>query len=271
MKLEKALKKAKKNRQQAIPLNIEDRRQFVKKAATEWTRPVYRKSTHMPIDPQKVIRNRGIALASNTPAAEAYKVLKSQVQQHVLQNNKRTVLVTSPMPEDGKTLTVVNLALSFAKSYQQTVLLVDGDLKRQDVSKIFGLDSPAGIQDYLEGRRSMEEIIVWPGIEQLCFISGGKLSPNSAEMLASPKMRTLMEDLKTKYDDRVILFDSPPVLSGADTLALAASVDSIIMVVSEGRTTMDDVKHAIEMLPNEKLLGFVMNRQTTETMTSYYY
>lgn len=271
MKLQKALEKAKKNRQQAIPLNIEAHRHVAKKKPLEWSAPDYTKSTHMPIEPEKVIQNRGIVLESGNPAAESFKVLRTRVQQHVLQNNKNTILITSPIPADGKTLTIVNLAITLAKSYHQTVLLVDCDLKRQNVHKIFDLDSPAGIQDYLSGRRSMEEIIVWPGIEQLYFISGGRLPSNSAEMLDSLEMQTLINDFKIKGDDLIILFDSPPVLSGADTMVLAAYVDSIIMVVSEGQTTMDEVKRAIDLIPKEKLLGFVMNRQVTETMTNYYY
>ena len=125
MKLQKALEKAKKNRQQAIPLNIKAHRHVVKKKPLEWSAPDYTKSTHMPIEPEKVIQNRGIVLESGNPAAESFKVLRTRVQQHMLQNNKHTVLITSPIPADGKTLTSVNLALTFAKSYHQTVLLVD--------------------------------------------------------------------------------------------------------------------------------------------------
>jgi non-specific protein-tyrosine kinase len=180
------------------------------------------------------------------------------------------VLVTSPSPGDGKTLTSVNLALTMARAYDQTVLLADCDLKRQGVHKILGIDSYMGLQDYLVDETPLEKIIVWPGVEKISLISGGSPAVNSAEILSSPRMKELVGELKSRYADRIVLFDAPPVLSGADTLALAPLVDCIVMVVSEGKTSMKDVQRSLDVIPSDKLLGFVINRQRYDAAKAYY-
>jgi non-specific protein-tyrosine kinase len=181
------------------------------------------------------------------------------------------VLVTSPTPGDGKTLTVVNLALTIAKTIDQTVLVVDCDLRRQAVHKTLGVQSSFGLQDYLAKETPLEQIIMWPGIDKLSFISGGGSIVNSSEVLASPHMKALVSQLKDRYEDRIILFDAPPILSGSDSLALMPLVDCVVMVVAEGKTSMKDVQQAIEVVPREKLIGFVMNRQRDASISSYYY
>jgi non-specific protein-tyrosine kinase len=119
--------------------------------------------------------------------------------------------------------------------------------------------------------KPLKEFIIWPGIDKLTLISGGRTIQNSTELLGSPKMKALIDEMKSRYDDRYILFDAAPVLIGADALALAPLVDCIIMVVEEGRTSTKDVQKAIEMIPREKFLGFVLNRQSKAIAEDYNY
>ena len=238
---------------------------------TPWTAPVYNTSTNITIDPDVLKANRCICIEPDSPEVECYKFLRAKIQFHAVKNDWRSVLITSPTPGDGKTLTAVNLALTVAKAYDQTVLLADCDLKRQSVHKFLSVTSIAGLQNYLVDHTPLENIIVWPGIEKLSFISGGKPIANSAEVVGSPRMKALVKELKTRYEDRIVLFDAPPVLSGADTLALAPLMDCIIMVVTEGKTSLKDIRQAIDMLPSDKLLGFVMNQQKTNAFNGYYY
>ncbi|PID40799.1 MAG: tyrosine protein kinase [Proteobacteria bacterium] len=272
MKLQKALDKAKQNRKQD-DVRVGPAPQPVTKerpSEARWAAPVYSTSTQVPIDTQVLKANRCICIESGGPEMESYKVLRAKIQHRALENNWRTVMVTSPSPGDGKTLTAVNLALTMARAYDQTVLLADCDLKRQSLHKILGIDSHMGLQDYLVNGTPLEKIIIWPGVEKMSLISGGEPAINSAEILASPQMNDLVEELKIRYDDRIVLFDTPPVLSGADTLALAPLVDCIVMVVSEGKTSMKDVKKAIDVIPPDKLLGFVINRQRFDAAKVYY-
>ena len=118
----------------------------------------------------------------------------------------------------------------------------------------------------------LEDVIIWPGIDKLSFISGGVATVSEAEALGSSRMKSLVDEMKSRYADRIVLLDTPPVLSGADTLALVPLVDCIILVVAEGRTNMKDVFKSLEVLPEKKLLGFVMNRQKeADTSYPYYY
>ena len=105
----------------------------------------------------------------------------------------------------------------------------------------------------------------------MTIISGGRIAINSVELLSSPQMKAAVEEMKTRYDDRFIIFDSAPVSAGADAMALAAHVDCVVMLVNDGRTSMNELKAAIEMLPPEKLIGFVLNRQKKPMSKGYKY
>jgi non-specific protein-tyrosine kinase len=110
----------------------------------------------------------------------------------------------------------------------------------------------------------LKDFIIWPGIEKLTLISGGRTVEDSTELLGSPKMKELLAEMKNRYDDRYVLLDVPAVLDGADAMVFAPLVDGIIMVVEKGVTSLDDVKKAVELLPQEKFLGFVLNDRSGE-------
>jgi protein-tyrosine kinase len=189
-----------------------------------------------------------------------YKVLRTQIQQRTKEQGWNTVMITSAMPGEGKTHTAINLALTFAKEIAQTVLLVDCDLKRQEIHKRFGTKSPKGLIDYLVDDCPVGELIIRPDIDTLAFISGGRTIQDSAELLGSPKMQDLVVEMKKRYPDRYILFETPPVLFGADAVAFAPLVDCIVLVVEADRTSIQSVRKALELLPQEKVLGCVLNR-----------
>ena len=114
-------------------------------------------------------------------------------------------------------------------------------------------------------------LIVWPGIEKLTVISGGKRIEESSELLGSPGMRALVEGMKSRYEDRYIFFDVPPVLAGADAISFAPLVDHILFVVQAEKSSMANVRKALGMLPKEKILGIVLNRQAYADAIKYYY
>ena len=298
MKLKKSIEKAKQQREAAgrksaeqespaektalnLPSEIhvnEERSEFHRGDPTEhkevcrkeWTSPVYSESRSVALDSEKLAQNRVISLFPDVPEAEYYKVLRTNIQQRMRENNWNTIMITSVQAGEGKTLTAVNLAITFAKEFNQTVFLVDCDLKRQTVHKYLNLSSEKGIVDYLANDCPLKDLIIWPGIEKLTLISGGKTIPNSAELLGSPKMKAFVSEIKSRYDDRYILFDTAPILGWADAIAFAPLVDCILMVVEEGRTSIKDVNKALEMLPKEKFLGFVLNRRTSPLQKYYY-
>jgi non-specific protein-tyrosine kinase len=262
MKLRKALEKAKKTRKNAgrqVPQRIVPVENRV--TGNNWKPPVYTDSTKIDLDHDCLLNNRCIGISPDSPELESYKVLRTKIQQLTRGKGWNTIMITSADAGEGKTLTAVNLALTFARAYNQTVMLVDCDFRHQSIQKLLGLESSAGLIDYLVDGRPLNEFIIWPGIDKLTLISGGRTFEDSSELLASPRMKNLVTELKSRYDDRYIIFDVPPILGNADAMALTPYVDCIVMVVEEGQSSMRSVKKAVEAIPQEKFLGFVMNRQ----------
>jgi non-specific protein-tyrosine kinase len=130
------------------------------------------------------------------------------------------------------------------------------------VHQYLGYSSDCGLIDYLLGERPLSDLIVWPGVEKLTVISGGRPVYDSTELLGSPRMSELVRELKTRYEDRFVFFDAPPLLAAADAMAFAPLVDGILMVVETGRTALPDIRKALDMIPTEKFIGFVLNRNS---------
>ncbi len=224
-----------------------------------WLSPEYSQSRTVHLDPGFIVRNRCIAYMDNCPEAEAFRVLRTRLLQRTRGAGGNTIMVTSALPEEGKTLVTINLALTFAREFEHTVLLVDGDLRKQSVHKYLGTAGEKGLIDYLADGMPVTELMTWPGIEKMTLISGGRPFHESAEMLGSPRMKELIADMKGRYPERYILFDAPPIMAGADVLTLAPLVDHIIVVVRAGKTSMEDVRKALGYLPKAKVLGLVLN------------
>ncbi len=239
-------------------------------AGNGWAPPVYSQSVSAELDMEHLRKNRIICAFPDVPEAEHYKVLRTNIQRYVREKNWNTIMVTSVQPGEGKTLTSINLSVSFAKEFNKTVLLVDCDFRRQSIYRYLGLSSDKGIVDYLLDGLPLKELIIWPSIEKLTLISGGKTITDSSELIGSPRMKNLVDEIKQRYDDRLVVFDVPPLLFGADAIAFAPLVDCIIMIVEEGKTSLQEVNKALEMIPKEKFLGFVLNRRKT-TVQKYYY
>lgn len=227
---------------------------------TGWISPTYTASRHVPLNPALSAENRCLIPEGNAAGTEAYRMLKTQILQRTVGTGKNTFMVTSALPGEGKTLTAINLAFSLAREFQHTVLLVDGDLRKQNVHKYLGYDSDKGLTNLLHEGTRVADLIVWPGVEKMTIISGGPPSQESAEMLGSPRMGELVAELKSRYGDRIVIFDAPPIFPGADALSLVPFIDFVILVVRTGKTPRDEVKRAVQFLPQEKILGFVLNR-----------
>ncbi len=225
-----------------------------------WLSPSYTQSEPVYLDPGFIARNRCLAYLDNVPETEAYRVLRTQIMHRTQHTGCNTIMITSALPGEGKTITAINLAFTFAREFRQTVLLVDGDLRKQSIHKYLGYAGDKGLIDYLTDGVPVCELIKWPGIEKITLISGGRSCQECAEMLGSPRMRELVSEIKSRYQERYIFFDIPPILTGAEALTFAPLVDQIIVVVQAGKTSMADVEKAIQFMPREKILGFALNR-----------
>jgi non-specific protein-tyrosine kinase len=272
MKLQKAIDKAK--MKQAVSVSTQTVKAVkpppVVKPEENGKPPVYSDSTAITLNEDVVRENRCVCLSSDAPELDFYKVLRTQILQRSKEKGWNTLMVTSTQPGEGKTLTSINLALTFAKAYSQTVLLVDCDLRQQKIHTYLGLNSDRGIADYLLHERPVADLILWPKVEKLTLISGGDTINESAELLGSTRMKELVAEMKNRYSDRYVIFDTPPLLSGADALTFSQLVDCIVMVVEEGQTPLKEIEKAVALIPKEKFMGFVLNKSHIAKKGYYY-
>lgn len=227
---------------------------------TGWVSPRYTISSAVALQPPALLQNRCIAATESSPEVNTYRILRSQIMRKTGGCGGTVIMVTSAVRGEGKTLTAINLSLAFAREFGQTALLVDCDLRRQQVAKMLGLPGGKGLGDYFIHGEPLENVIVWPGIEKLTIISGGIGVQGSSELLGSPGMKRLVGEMKQRYVERVVILDVPAVLDGVDAISLAPLVDSIVVVTRAGQTSGLDVQKALQLLPPEKLIGCVLNR-----------
>ncbi|MBN2374343.1 AAA family ATPase [bacterium] len=211
--------------------------------------------------PRGVLKeNRLIALFDELPQADQYKILKTQVLQRTKIRGLNTLMITSPSANEGKSLTAANLAICLAKELQNTVLLADLDLRTPSLHSLFGLSPVRGISDFFMRDTPLSELLISPGIHKLTILPGHERVYNSSEVMGSPKMKNLIEEMKQRYQDRYIIFDSPPLLDYADSLILSDYVDGIILVTEYAKTLFDKLEKAAQLLQGKNLIGTVLNK-----------
>jgi capsular exopolysaccharide synthesis family protein len=206
-----------------------------------------------------------------SPIVEAYRVLRTNLRFSSVDNPTRTLVMTSPGPSEGKSVSLANLAVVLAQSGQR-VIVVDTDLRRPVQHKIFGLPNRYGLSDaILHPNPGVREHLQETNIENLRVLTSGALPPNPAELLASEKMKELVDELKSEAD--MILFDSPPTLVVADAAILGTWVDGVVMVNDVGNTRTNEARRAVEELRRVRanLLGVVLNRLSSNRSGYYYY
>jgi len=225
----------------------------------------------VPIEMETMVRHRLLTSGANPEIVESYKLLRTHILQKTQAQHANVLMVTSPVQAEGKTLTAINIAISLAQELAQTVLLVDLDFRFPSIPRYFGFEAEYGLVDYLEGRKTIPELLVHPqGIDGLVILPAGRPTEWAAELIRSPRMLGLVPELKNFYPDRYVLFDLPPMLAFADALSFAPLVDGIIMVVAARRTSRDDLKRCQEMLHGRPIVGYVFNRAEDEQQSRYY-
>lgn len=195
---------------------------------------------------------------AHSPRAESFRVLRTNLQFVHVDSPQKVFVVTSAVPEEGKTTTAVNLAISLAQGGART-LLVEADLRRPKAAERLGLDGAVGVTSVLVGRVKIEDAIQIHLETSLDFIAAGAIPPNPAELLQSNAMADLMVALRETYD--VVIIDAPPLLPVTDAALIAAKSDGALLVLGHGKVTRDQVAHSIERLEqvDARIVGLVMN------------
>lgn len=182
------------------------------------------------------------------------------------------ILVTSSIPGEGKTHTAINLALSIANERDHTVLLVDCDVTRHGTSEMLGISDKPGLVEVLEDDAfTVGDAILRTDVPELCLISAGKQHDFVTELLASQKMSDFVAEIGERYDDRIIIFDGPPLLSTPQAQVLTGLVGQVAFVVEAGKTSQSIVVEALEMIPEDQATGIVLNKSEGISGHSGYY
>lgn len=204
-----------------------------------------------------------------SPVSEAYRTLRTNLSFSGLDKPIRTLVVTSPAPDEGKSTTVANLAVTMAQGGRSTIL-VDCDLRRPTLHSLLGLSSEPGLTN-LVLKESETPALQPTEVDGLQFLASGPLPPNPADMLGSQRLDEIIAILSDTAE--IILFDAPPVIAVTDATVLGAKVDGVLLVVSAGKTRRDHAERAKEMLEkaNVRIVGAALtNAPTDSTMGGYY-
>ncbi|MGF1630416.1 MAG: XrtA-associated tyrosine autokinase [Kiloniellaceae bacterium] len=174
-----------------------------------------------------------------------------------------TIVVTSALPSEGKTTTAINLAMSIAAEEDLRVLLVDADFIKPDALRQLGVSASKGLIDVLQDpRMDISDVMLRTNIDKLTLIPAGQLHERCTELLASARMDELIRELATRYEDRILIFDSPPILVTTESVTLASHMGQIVFVVQAGRTKRESLQNALELIGDRPQLGLVLNRTT---------
>jgi non-specific protein-tyrosine kinase len=222
--------------------------------------PTYSQTRVVNVDPAVLRKNKVISLFHEEAVSDQLKILRTQVLDKMAEIGGNSLLVTSPGPGQGKTLIAINLAVSISHEVDHTVLLVDTNLRTPCVHRYFGLNEHKGLSDYLTSREPIPNLLINPGIQKFVILPAGKSLPNSAELLGGPRMESLVTEIKARYPDRFIVFDSPSFLACADPLVCSSFIDAVLLVVEAERTSSKDVEKALSLMKDKPLIGTVFNK-----------
>ena len=241
--------------------------------------PPRRESRLVKLDYAKLAsRNVLTPQSKRTRLVEEFRLIKRRVlSRRWAQDGSfgNTIMVTSALPEEGKTTISVNLAMSIAAEEDVRVLLVDADFIKPDALRQLGVSSEKGLIDVLQDpHMDVSDIMLRTDTDKLTLIPSGKLHDRCTELLASARMSEIISELATRYEDRILIFDSPPVLATTESVALASHMGQIVFVVQAERTRRQLVDSALELIGGRDNVGLVLNRATPKiggATFGYYY
>src|SRR5882672_10467067 len=215
--------------------------------------------------------------APRTQLADEYRVIKRPLLTNALRKSSTSVdrgnliLITSAMPGEGKTFTSINLALSMAVELDCTVLLVDADVARPAVLDRLGLPNTKGLLDVLtDSRLEIGDVLLRTNVDRLSILPAGTHHPRATELLASDGMNRLVDELATRYADRILVFDAPPLLPSTESRVLATHMGQIVVVVEAERTQRSTLTQALATIENCPVVMTLLNKVVGSEVGSYY-
>jgi capsular exopolysaccharide synthesis family protein len=254
--------------QQALDKARQERQRVSSQGANSDAQPTpalssikYTRTQTVESSPILMRENRLISSMQDGEYTDALKILSTQVLQRMKENHWSSIAVTSATKSEGKTTIAINLGISIAREVEYTVLVVDANLRHPSMHEFFGILPQYGLSDYLTDDIELSDILINPkGLDHFVILPAGNPVRSSSELLGSPKMCSLVDELTSRYPRRIIIFDLPPILDTADAIAFVPCVDSALVVVEDDVTKEGDLKTAIDMLSVTNVIGTVLNK-----------
>ncbi len=248
-------------------------------ASTAPTEPVKKTTRHFTLDFSDLSK-RGFITPElqRSRVAEEFRIIKRPLIQNAMNRpgrpikNGNLVMVTSAVPGEGKTFTSINLAISIVSELNKTVLLVDADVARPSLPNVLGIPTGPGLMDLLDNPSTdLADVLIRTNVENLNLLSSGNPHARATELLASDAMSKLLDDMATRYPDRMVIFDSPPLLVTTESRELARHAGQVVMVVHAESTLQADVKRALATIEHCPVKLLVLNQARTLAQGAYGY
>lgn len=208
----------------------------------------------------------------STPQTEQFRMMKRPLIRNVAalreqgQGRPNLIMVTSALAGEGKSFAAANLAISIASELDHTVLLVDADVARPSLPRLFGFRPGEGLLDVLERKAALSDVMLKTDIDKLTILPSGAPRPRATELLASDAMRSMLDEIATRYADRIVVFDSPPLLLTTEAGELAAHMGQIVIVVQADRTPQADVERALGLIAEHPVRLLMLNQVHAKMM-----
>jgi len=230
----------------------------------------YEQTRVISVNPEYLAKNRIVTFNKNNKLSLGFDFLRTQVIDKMTKNGWRTMAITSPTPTCGKTMVAINLAMSIAHHTSRTAILVDFDLRRPKIAQYLGLPSKPSLNDILVNKATISESLINPGLERLVILPTANPVKNSSEVLSSRKVTKLINGLRDRYSERIVMFDLPPILSSDDAMIMLRQVDCVLVVVGNGMVSKTDLIESMRYVDQTKLLGTVLNKSNSIQRQSGY-
>jgi exopolysaccharide/PEP-CTERM locus tyrosine autokinase len=239
-------------------------------------RPASRTTRTLKVDRDQLRRQSMVAPGGErSQIAEGFRRIKRQILANVANPKAgapaNLVLVTSALAGEGKTFCTINLAISIAQEMDRTVLLVDADVAKPSIPQALGVEAEKGLMDVLLDRRiDLAEVLCKTDIDKLALLPAGTAHQHATELLASDAMRVLLQEMAERYRDRIIIFDSPPLLAASEASVLASQMGQIVIVVEAGKTSEAVLKAALGRIESSRVAGLLLNKGEGPGLGYYY-
>lgn len=226
------------------------------------------------------LRARGMVVPSgtSTQASQEFRIVKRPLLANAFgrsgqapARNGRRIMVTSALPGEGKSFCAINLAMSIAAERDHGVILVDADVARPSLPRELGIEVHAGLMDWLvDGAPDLSQLVLPTNVDKLSILPAGRQHDQATELLASESMGRLLAQLSERFPDRILIFDSPPLLVTTEARVLATYMGQIVMVVESGKTPRSVVAEALETIGSSEIVGLVLNKANKIETSGYY-